>query len=282
MTDGSRVPRPASYRPLHDRCSRSSGANPAVATRRSGLPPSLVAYLGHDQASGSRSLYPAFVLAVTAVSRRRLRELWVTGVVAGLALAQVRRSWSRVVRLHSATTLSSGAHTISTASRGCVRLPTPRRPRALYLRLHPADRILPAAICGLLSQGASRRSAAHRAFLCVVFVSRPPCSRCSSRRCSLPHRSVRGACMTVMSSTSCRCGAIVGAVWLQEGAPRPRRAVGLGAALLLRPLRTSPVRRLCRRRCVEGGLHAAGTRQSGRTAGRPRCHAWADGSPAPI
>jgi hypothetical protein len=44
----------------------------------------LVAYLVRPKCG---VLYPAFVLAVAAVSRRRVRELWVTGVVTGLVLA---------------------------------------------------------------------------------------------------------------------------------------------------------------------------------------------------
>ena len=76
----------------------------------------LVAYLVRPQFA---ILYPAFLLALAAVSRRRLREVWVTGVVTGLALLGAGAVAIARGEMHFATTRSFHARTTSTASRGC-------------------------------------------------------------------------------------------------------------------------------------------------------------------
>ena len=190
----------------------------------------LVAYLVRPQFA---VLYPAFVLAVAAVSRRRLRELWVTGVVTGLALAG-----AAVVVARGATALGDYAFLWRSYDLdGVARMfDYHLADLALYLGLIPLI-ILPAAIA-VFYRKARAGSAAHRAFL-MVFVS--------TTLLALFVAAVFAASPSSQGRLDNRyvfyvvpLWLIVGAVWLQEGAPRPRRAVGLGAVLLLGALALLP------------------------------------------
>ena len=191
----------------------------------------LVAYLVRPQFA---VLYPAFLLAVAAVSRRHLRELWVTGVMTGLALAGA----SALVIARGATALGDYAFLWRSYDLDSVArmFDYHLADLALYLGLIPLV-ILPAALT-VLYRRARAGSAAHRAFL-AVFVS--------TTFLALFVAAVFAASPSSQGRLYDRyvfyvvpLWLICGAVWLQEGAPRPRRAVGLGAVLLLGALALLP------------------------------------------
>jgi hypothetical protein len=191
----------------------------------------LVAYLVRPQFA---VLYPAFVLAVAAVSRRRLRDLWVTGVVTGLALAGA-----------GALTIARGANALGDYSflwrsydlDGVARMfDYHLADLALYLGLIPLI-ILPAALA-VFYRKARAGSAAHRAFL-VVFLSTTLLALFVAALFA-SSGSAQGRIYDRYVFYVVPLWLLVGAVWLQEGAPRTRRAVGVGAALLLGALALLP------------------------------------------
>jgi hypothetical protein len=191
----------------------------------------LVAYLVRPQFA---VLYPAYLLALAAASRRRLRDLALTGGLTGLGLL----AGGGLLIARGAS--SFGDYTFLWRSYdidGVARMFDYHLAElALYLGLIPLV-VLPAAIA-VLYRRALGGSTAHRAFL-VVFVSTTLLALLMAAVfASSP--SSQGRLYDRYVFYVVPLWLIVTAVWLREGAPRPRRALGLGAVLLLGALAALP------------------------------------------
>jgi hypothetical protein len=191
----------------------------------------LVAYLVRPQFA---VLYPAYLLALVAASRRRLRDAAVTGVVTGLGLVV----GGMLLIARGASSLGDYAFLWRSYDlAGVARMVDYHFAElALYLGLIPLV-VLPAAVA-VLYRRARAGSAAHRAFL-VVFVSTTVLALLvAAVFASSP--SSQGRLYDRYVFYVVPLWLIVSAVWLREGAPRPRRALGLGAVLLLGALAALP------------------------------------------
>jgi hypothetical protein len=191
----------------------------------------LVAYLVRPQFA---VLYPGYLLALAAVSRRRLRDLALTGGLAGLGILAA----GGLLIARGASSLGDYAFLWRSYDLdGVARMFDYHLAElALYLGLIPLV-VLPAAIA-VLYRRARAGSAAHRAFL-VVFVSTTFLALLvAAVFASSP--SSQGRLYDRYVFYVVPLWLIVTAVWLREGAPRPRRAIALGAVLLLGALAALP------------------------------------------
>jgi hypothetical protein len=191
----------------------------------------LVAYLVRPQFA---VLYPAYLLALTAASRRRPRDLALTGgltglgalVGGGLLIARGASSLGDYAFLWRSYDVAGVARMVDYHFAEL----------ALYLGLIPLV-VLPAAIA-VLYRRARADSVAHRAFL-LVFVSTTLLAiLVAAVFASSP--SSQGRLYDRYVFYVVPLWLIVTAVWLREGAPRPRRALALGAVLLLGALAALP------------------------------------------
>lgn len=191
----------------------------------------LVAYLVRPQFA---VLYPAYLLALAAASRRRLRDLALTGALTGLGVlvgggllvargASLLGDYAFLWRSYDIT--------------GVARMVDYHFAEvALYLGLIPLV-VLPAAIAVLYGR-ARAGSAAHRAFLVVFLSTTLLALLVAAVFASSPSSQDRLYDRYVFYIVP--LWLIVTAVWLREGAPRPRRALGLGTVLLLGALAALP------------------------------------------
>jgi hypothetical protein len=191
----------------------------------------VVAYLVRPQFA---VLYPAYLLALVAASRRRLRDLALTGaltaagilVAGGLLLTQGSSSLGDYAFLWRSYDLDGVARMVDYhyAELG------------LYLGLIPLV-VLPAAVAAVYRR-ARAGSAAHRAFLVVFATTTFLALFVAAVFASSP--SSQGRLYDRYVFYVVPLWLILGAVWLHEGAPRPRRLIGLGAVLLLGALAVLP------------------------------------------
>lgn len=179
-------------------------------------------------------LYPAYLLALAASNRHRSRDLRVTGAVTGLGLLAV-----------GGELIARGASSLGDYSflwrsydlGGVARMVDYHLALlALYLGLIPLV-LLPAAIT-LFYRKARAGSAAHRAFL-VVFISTTFLALLVAAVFASSGSS-QGRLYDRYVFYVVPLWLILGADWLREGAPRPRRALGLGVVLLLGALAALP------------------------------------------
>jgi len=191
----------------------------------------LVAYLARPQFA---VLYPAYLLALVAAGRRRLRDLALTGAVialgivvgGGLLIARGASSLGDYASLWRSYDVTGVARM---ADYHVAEL-------ALYLGLIPLV-VLPAVIA-VLYRGARSASAAHRALLAVFVSTSLLAILVAAVFASSP--SSQGLLYDRYVFYVVPLWLIVTAVWLREGAPRPRWALGLGAVLLLGALAAMP------------------------------------------
>jgi hypothetical protein len=191
----------------------------------------LIAYLVRPQFA---VLYPAYLLALAAASHRRLRDLALTGALTGLGILV----GGGLLIARGASSLGDYAFLWRSYDvTGVARMFDYHVAElALYLGLIPLV-VLPAAIAVLYGR-ARAGSAEHRAFL-VVFVSTTLLALLvAAVFASSP--SSQGRLYDRYVFYVVPLWLIVIAVWLREGAPRPRMAFGLGVVLLLGALAALP------------------------------------------
>lgn len=190
-----------------------------------------VAYLVRPQFA---VLYPAYLLALAAASRRRLRDLAVTAGLTGLAILV----GGGLLIARGASSLGDYAFLWRSYDlAGVARMVDYHfAVLALYLGLIPLV-VLPAAVA-VLYRRARAGSAPHRAFL-LVYVSTTVLALFVAAAFAASGSS-QGRLYDRYVFYIVPLWLIVGAAWLREGAPRPRRALGLGAALLLGALAALP------------------------------------------
>ena len=191
----------------------------------------LVAYLVRPQFA---VLYPAYLLALAAASRHRLRDLVLTGALTGLGILV----GGGLLIARGASSLGDyaflwGSYDVT----GVARMVDYHFAElALYLGLIPLV-VLPAAIA-VLYRRARAGSAAHGAFLVVFMSTTLLALLVAAVFASSP--SSQGRLYDRYVFYVVPLWLIVTAVWLREGAPRPRRALGVGAVLLLGALAALP------------------------------------------
>ncbi len=191
----------------------------------------VVAYLVRPQFA---VLYLAYVLALVAASRHRRRELAVTGAVTGLGILVA----GGLLIARGASSLGDYAFLWRSYDLdGVARMVDYHFAElALYLGLIPLV-LLPAAVT-VLYRRARAGSAAHGAFLVVFSSTTLLALFVAAVFASSP--SSQGRLYDRYVFYIVPLWLIVAAVWLHEGAPRPRRGLGLGAVLLLGALAALP------------------------------------------